>query len=82
VLLKDIPALIKAKGATETWDAAFNQYRVEYSEGGYNYVFWLENEDTVKARLALAKTYELCGIAAWRLGYDTPELWNAMLQLK
>lgn len=82
VLLKDIPALIAAKGATQTWDASFGQYRVEYSEAGYKYVFWLENEDTVKARLELAKKYELAGVSAWRLGYETPELWNKMLQQK
>lgn len=82
VFLKDVPALIAAKRATQTWDPAFNQYRVEYSEDGFKYVFWLENEDTVKARLAVAKQYELAGVAAWRLGYDTPQLWDAMLQLK
>jgi spore germination protein YaaH len=82
VFLKDIPALIAQKNATQTWDATFNQYRVEYAEDGFKYVFWLENEDTVKARLALAKKYELGGVAAWRLGYDSPDLWNAMLQLK
>ncbi|MFC0214745.1 glycosyl hydrolase family 18 protein [Paenibacillus chartarius] len=82
VLLKDIPALIAAKNATQTWDPQFNQYRVEYSENGHKFVFWLENEATVKARLGLAKQYELAGVAAWRLGYDTPELWNAMLPLK
>ncbi|KIL39518.1 glycoside hydrolase family 18 [Gordoniibacillus kamchatkensis] len=82
VLLKDIPALIAAKGATQTWDAAFGQYRVDYSEGGYKYVFWLENVDTVKARIELAKKYELAGVSAWRLGYETPDLWTAMLQQK
>jgi spore germination protein YaaH len=82
VLLKDIPGLIAAKKATQTWDPTFNQYRVEYIEDGFKYVFWLENEDTVKARLALARKYELAGVSAWRLGYDTPALWNAMLQQK
>jgi spore germination protein YaaH len=82
VFLKDVPALIASKGAKLTWDAAFNQYRAEYSEDGAKYVFWVENEDTVKARLALAKKYDLAGVAAWRLGYDNPDLWNMMLQQK
>ncbi|MEK8127071.1 glycosyl hydrolase family 18 protein [Paenibacillus filicis] len=82
VLLKDIPALIRDKKATQTWDASFQQYKVEYNEGGFRYVFWLEDESTVKARIDIAAKHELAGVAAWRLGYDTTELWNMMLQQK
>jgi spore germination protein YaaH len=82
VLLKDIPALIAAKKTTQTWDNTFEQYRVEYQENGFTYVFWLENDATVKARLDLAKKYDLAGVAAWRLGYDQPDLWKTILQSK
>jgi spore germination protein YaaH len=82
VLMKDIPALIAAKKATLTWDDSFKQYRVDYKENGYSFVFWMESEDTVKARLELAKSYDIAGVAAWRLGYDTPDLWKMILQNK
>lgn len=82
VLLKDVNTLIATKKATITWDARFNQYKAEYQENGYRYVFWVENEDTVKARLDIAKKYELGGVAAWRLGYDYKALWEMMLQQK
>lgn len=77
--MKDLPALIKSRGATATWDPSFNQYKIEYSEDGKRHVFWLENVDTVKARLDVAKKYELAGVAAWRLGYDSADLWNMMI---
>ncbi|WP_179232650.1 glycosyl hydrolase family 18 protein [Paenibacillus rigui] len=82
VLMKDIPALITSKNATQTWDEQFKQYKVQYSQDGYTYVFWLENEDTVSARLDIAQKYQLVGVAAWRLGYDSTDLWKAMLQKK
>lgn len=82
VLMKDIPALIDSKKATLTWDNEFKQYRVDYQENGFKYVFWLENEDTIKARLDIAKKYDIAGVAAWRLGYDTPDLWKMILQNK
>ncbi|SDC45057.1 Spore germination protein YaaH [Paenibacillus sp. UNCCL117] len=82
VLMKDIPKLIQDKKATQTWDPAFQQYKVEYKEGGFTYVFWKEDEATVKARIDIAAKHELAGVAAWRLGYDTTELWNMMLQQK
>lgn len=65
-----------------TWDSRFNQYKVEYKQDGFTNVFWLENEESVKARLAIAKKYDLGGVAAWRLGYEPRELWNAMIQEK
>ncbi|WP_201305352.1 glycosyl hydrolase family 18 protein [Paenibacillus puerhi] len=82
VLMKDIPTLIRDKKAVQTWDPTFQQYKVEYKEGGFTYVFWLEDEATVKARIDIAAKDELAGVAAWRLGYDTTELWNMMLQQK
>ncbi|MDR6882223.1 glycosyl hydrolase family 18 protein [Bacillus sp. 3255] len=82
LLMKDIPGLLASKSATQTWDPTFEQYRVEYLEGGYTYVFWLEDASTVKKRLELAKKYDIAGVAAWRLGYDQAELWPMILQNK
>ncbi|TBL80173.1 glycosyl hydrolase family 18 protein [Paenibacillus thalictri] len=82
LLMKDLPALISSKKATLTWDKNHNQYRVDYSEDGYSYVFWLENEDTLNARVELAKNYNLAGVAMWRLGYDPADVWKSMIQQK
>ncbi|MDR6549613.1 glycosyl hydrolase family 18 protein [Paenibacillus qinlingensis] len=82
VLMKDIPALMASKSTTQTWDSEFGQYRVEYKENGYTYVLWLENQATVTARMDIAKKYDIAGVAAWRLGYDSADLWQAVLQKK
>ncbi len=82
LLMKNLPKLIEEKKAVSTWDERFQQYKVEYKEDGFTYVFWLEDESTVKARIALAKKYDLAGVAAWRLGYDSAELWNTMIREK
>ncbi|AEI41433.1 glycosyl hydrolase family 18 protein [Paenibacillus mucilaginosus] len=82
LLMKDLPALIESKKAVRTYDARFGQDKVEYTENGARYVFWMEDESTVKARIDLAKKYDLAGVAAWRLGYDPSSLWSMMLQQK
>ncbi|NOU97008.1 glycoside hydrolase family 18 [Paenibacillus sp. LMG 31456] len=82
LLMKDLPALIASKKATLTFDNKFGQYKVEYSENDNKRVFWLENEETVKARLEIANKYDIAGVAAWRLGYDAADLWKMMLQQK
>jgi spore germination protein YaaH len=82
LLMKDVPGMIASKKASSTWDEQFKQYRIEYYENGYRYVLWMESEDTIKARLDIAKKYDIAGVAAWRLGYESMELWNMMLQNK
>jgi spore germination protein YaaH len=82
LLMKDLPALIKSKKATQTWDEQYGQFKVEYTEDGNTRVFWLEDEATVKARLEIAKKYDIGGVAAWRLGYDSSDLWKMMIQEK
>ncbi|WP_281887104.1 glycosyl hydrolase family 18 protein [Paenibacillus sp. YYML68] len=82
LLMKDLPALIKTKNATKTWDPKFQQYKVEYTQDGNKRVFWMEDEATVKARIDIAKKYDLGGVAAWRLGYEDVSLWSMMLQQK
>jgi len=82
VLMKDIPQLIIDTKATGVFDSNAGQYKYTYAKDGYTYLFWAETEETVKARIEIAKKYSLAGIAAWRLGYETPELWNMMLRNK
>lgn len=82
VYLKSIPDLIREKKAKLTWDGRFNQYKVEYTQDGYTQVFWLEDERTIKARLEIAKKYDLAGVAFWRLGYDPAELWPSIIRGK
>lgn len=80
---KDIASLIESKHPTATWDDQFNQYRMEYTdENGQRHVFWLENEDTVKARAELVKKYDLAGLAAWRLGQEPPQFWQTLIREK
>jgi spore germination protein YaaH len=82
VLMKDLPALLASKTTKQTWDTEFGQYRVEYQENGFTYVIWVEDQTTVTARMDIAKKYDIAGVAAWRLGYDTKELWTTVLQNK
>lgn len=83
VYTKDLSSLIESKNPTATWDDQFNQYRMEYTDdNGQRRVFWLENDDTVKARIDIAKKYELAGLAAWRLGQEPQQFWQTMIKEK
>lgn len=39
------------------------------------YQVWLEDYDSVKVKLDVMKTYDLAGVAEWKLGLETPDIW-------
>ncbi|QHT63988.1 glycoside hydrolase [Paenibacillus lycopersici] len=83
ILMKNIPGLVLSTGAKGSYDAVSGQVKYMYNGlDGYTHVFWAESADTTKARVEIAKKYDLAGVAAWRLGFEQPELWQQMLRQK
>jgi spore germination protein len=39
---------------------------------------WIEDSSSIEARLQLASSYGVRGIAAWRLGLEDPRVWDAL----
>lgn len=79
LLMKHIPALMQDTKATVTRDLQASMDKVTYTQNGQTFVFWKEDAQTVRKRIALAKKYDLAGIAIWRLGYEPPVLWDALI---
>ncbi|MFC4101062.1 glycosyl hydrolase family 18 protein [Paenibacillus xanthanilyticus] len=82
IYMKEVPRIIQENGATGTYDAESGQIKYTYAKDGYTHVFWAETTATVKARVELARKYDLAGVAAWRLGYESADLWSMLLQYK
>ncbi|REE57386.1 spore germination protein YaaH [Paenibacillus taihuensis] len=83
LLMGDLPTIIQQTGAVGTYDPISGQNKYKYTgSDGYTHVFWAETADSVKARLTIAKKYDLAGLAAWRLGYEPASLWTMLLQQK
>ncbi|OUS75381.1 glycoside hydrolase [Paenibacillus sp. MY03] len=82
IFMKELPKLIAETKATGVFDAKSGQNKYTYTKDGYTHVFWAETHDTVLKRIAIAKKYDLAGVAAWRLGYEDAELWTKILQSK
>ena len=58
------------------WDEVDGQYYVETPEGTSIRKIWVESTESLKKKLEAAKKYDLAGIAAWRLGYESSEEWK------
>lgn len=58
------------------WDEKACQNAAEYSDGEDFYKLWLEDCDSMALRLELVKRYRLAGVAGWRRGLESPEIWE------
>jgi spore germination protein YaaH len=70
--------IIKDKKLTPTFLADTGQNYVEYKEGSKLIRIWLEDEVSIKARMALVDKYNLAGVATWRRGFERPAIWDVM----
>lgn len=68
-------------GVEYSWVEKVGQNYGEYSLGE-NSVFriWLEDAKSIEEKLKLITSYKLAGVSAWRLGMETPEIWNTIIK--
>lgn len=71
---------IEERKLTPKLDAASGQNYVEYKDpkDGNTYKMWIEDTVSMKKRVELVEKYNLAGIAAWRRGFEEPEIWDAI----
>ncbi len=73
--MRESDEIIRSKGLSPVWFSDLGQHFYSYSENGKTYKIWVENEDSVSRKLQLVNKYSLAGTAAWRKGYEKPEIW-------
>lgn len=69
---------IKRHGITLSYDEATNQNYGECTEGGTLYQVWMEDADSIRTRLNVMTAYDIAGVASWKLGQETPDIWNVI----
>lgn len=57
------------------WNAETGQNYAEYQKDGITYKIWLEDVDSLHERLKVIAGADVAGVAAWRLGFETEEIW-------
>ena len=58
------------------WNEETCQNYGEYTSGDTLYQVWLEDEDSIRVKMNSMEKYGMGGVAAWRLGYEKPEIWD------
>jgi spore germination protein YaaH len=60
------------------WLEDEGQYYVEYTYNNKIVKLWAEESESIAEKVRLSKEYELAGVAAWRRGYETENIWKVI----
>lgn len=60
------------------WKDDVKQNYVEYKEGENTKKMWIEDVESLKAKMSLIKENNLAGVASWQKGMETDDVWEMM----
>ena len=69
---------IKANNMDLEWDDISKQYYAELEKDDKIYRIWLEDNNSLKYKASLINKYDLAGIASWRKGFETEDVWETI----
>lgn len=68
--------LLSQYGVEATWDDETCQNFASYELDGRHYCVWLEDVQSIRTKLNAMKQYNLAGVAGWKLGLETLDVWD------
>lgn len=79
--MKAAAAKVSEAGVTAVWDDTVKQNYAEWTGAdGATYKIWLEDAQSLEAKLELMKANKLAGTAAWKIGFETSDIWELILK--
>ena len=66
---------ISTRGITPEWNDECAQYYVKYVDGTATYEIWVEDKESMTARFNVMKNYDIAGVAGWKLGLESDDIW-------
>lgn len=76
--MKQASDFVSNHGMTLVWDDITCQNYGEKTEGGKFYQVWMEDTESIEAKLSAMQHHGIAGVAAWKLGFDTPLVWDTI----
>lgn len=68
------------KDVTKNWNDELKQNYVEYTKDGATYKMWIEDEESIRAKVSLVSQYNLAGTAAWAKDRENKEIWTVITE--
>ena len=76
--MEEAASWIEENQASVSYDEESGQHYASVTREGTLFEVWLEDAMSMEKRLQLAKENELRGVACWKLGMDSAEIWETM----
>ncbi len=76
VIMINQSSMLANMGMQTKWDEETCQNYGELVSGETTYQIWLEDTESIQVKLNVMRNYDLGGVAAWRLGYEDPAVWD------
>ena len=70
-----VSELINKYKAEPSWDEPLGQYYVEIPLKEGKYRIWMEDARSLEQKLKLVQDNNLAGIACWKLGLESSDVW-------
>lgn len=58
------------------WDETGQHYYIGYIKDDILYKIWVEDGKSIRAKTAFARDKNLAGVATWRRGFETQDIWG------
>ena len=70
---------VVAKYNVETyWDKNTSQNYGAFENEGAEFQIWIEDAQSIAEKVKLSSQYNLAGVAAWKLGFESSDVWQAI----
>ena len=77
VSMKNIDSVIP-DGVKKIWNGDLKQNYVEYTDNENTKQIWIEDLDSLKAKISLIKENNLAGVASWQKGMEIDDVWEML----
>ena len=76
--MAEAKAFMKDHDMKKEWNSTAGQNYAEKESGSKLYQIWLEDKKSISTKLDLMKENGLAGVAVWRLGLETNDVWDVI----
>jgi spore germination protein YaaH len=80
ITMETVNEILKKKNITKLWDEKSGQYYVVYIEDNKLHKIWVEDSKSIRLKAQLVNKYGLAGVATWRRGFETDDIWDTIDQ--
>ena len=70
--------VVNTNNAQVYWDSDVSQNYGSFEKEGCTYQIWIEDSQSIAAKVQLVAKYDLAGVAAWKLGFENSGIWQVI----